>query len=158
MLLFKADRSTTMLPQGKAPAIADFDWKKFSRVVDVGGAYGSMLAAVLEDNPAAQGVLFELPQASLPSSIATRAPAVLLMLSTVCVPVQTPGANVSQVAERAKAVWAEKRSELLKRTTIVGGSFFDKGPCFWLLCTQNSRICEHISANSGTCETQHIDK
>ena len=55
----------TLLPQGKEPAIADFNWKKFNRVLDIGGAYGSMLAAVLEDNPAATGVLFELPQVNM---------------------------------------------------------------------------------------------
>ncbi len=32
-----------------------------------------------------------------------------------------------QVAERARAVWAEKHPHLLSRTTIVGGSFLDPG-------------------------------
>jgi hypothetical protein len=68
-------RPQTLMPslwrQGKMPAITDFDWNKFNRVLDIGGAYGSMLAAVLEENSAAQGVLFELPQASLPSARVT---------------------------------------------------------------------------------------
>ena len=43
-------------------AIADFEWSKFDHIVDVGGAYGTMLASVLETNAAATGILFDLPQ------------------------------------------------------------------------------------------------
>ena len=105
------------------PAITDFDWKKFDRVLDIGGAYGSMLAAVLEENSAAQGVLFELPQASLSSArVVVTSPEQCRSSSR-----RLTAAQVRQVAERAKAVWAEQRPHLLSRTTIVGGSFFDQG-------------------------------
>lgn len=42
--------------------LADYDWSKFDRVVDIGGAMGSTLAAVLRQQAHATGVLFDLPQ------------------------------------------------------------------------------------------------
>eukprot|EP00884_Botryococcus_braunii_P019163 jgi/Botrbrau1/5930/Bobra.0366s0104.1 len=39
----------------------DLPWEQFSRVIDIGGAYGSMLATVMEKNPSIQGVLFDQP-------------------------------------------------------------------------------------------------
>ncbi len=36
--------------------------RRYDRVIDVGGAYGSLLASVLEANTMAKGVLFDLPQ------------------------------------------------------------------------------------------------
>ena len=45
------------------PAIlADFDWSQYTRILDIGGAYGSMVAALMQAHPAARGVLFDLPQ------------------------------------------------------------------------------------------------
>jgi len=56
------------------------------------------------------------------------------------------------VAERARALWAEKHPHLLSRTTIVGGSFLEKGAqavfCFsaasaaskHLLCTMHVAV------------------
>lgn len=42
--------------------LADFPWQRFSRFIDVGGATGSFLAALLRRHPASRGVLFDLPQ------------------------------------------------------------------------------------------------
>jgi orsellinic acid C2-O-methyltransferase len=43
--------------------VAGYDFSPFSRITDVGGGYGELLAAVLAANPAASGVLFDLPHA-----------------------------------------------------------------------------------------------
>lgn len=40
---------------------ASYDFSPFATVVDVGGGYGTLLAAILRDNPAAQGILFDVP-------------------------------------------------------------------------------------------------
>jgi hypothetical protein len=42
--------------------LSDFEWGRFQRVIDVGGANGSVLAAVLLRNPQMHGVLFDQPQ------------------------------------------------------------------------------------------------
>jgi hypothetical protein len=45
-----------------APAIiAAYDFSKFSRIVDVGGANGALLAAILGASPRSSGVVFDLP-------------------------------------------------------------------------------------------------
>ncbi len=41
----------------------DYNWTRFSRVVDIAGAYGSFLARLLRRNQRAAGVLFDQPQA-----------------------------------------------------------------------------------------------
>eukprot|EP00884_Botryococcus_braunii_P004942 jgi/Botrbrau1/14449/Bobra.0014s0094.1 len=41
---------------------ADIPWGKWSKAVDVGGAYGSMLATVLKAQPHMTGTLFDQPQ------------------------------------------------------------------------------------------------
>ena len=41
--------------------VADFPWASYDRIVDIGGAHGSVLAALLAHIPAAKGVLFDLP-------------------------------------------------------------------------------------------------
>ncbi len=41
--------------------LANYDFSGKRTIVDVGGAYGAMLAAVLRQNPAASGVLFDQP-------------------------------------------------------------------------------------------------
>ncbi|KIZ04824.1 Chavicol O-methyltransferase [Monoraphidium neglectum] len=46
---------------GLAALIADFDWERFDRYIDVGGAFGSVLNALLVHNPKAHGVLFDQP-------------------------------------------------------------------------------------------------
>lgn len=45
--------------------LADYKWGKFNRFIDVGGAHGSVLAALLGAHPQASGVLFDLPQVLL---------------------------------------------------------------------------------------------
>jgi O-methyltransferase domain len=45
-----------------APAIiAAYDFSKFGRIVDVGGANGALLAAILTASPRASGIVFDLP-------------------------------------------------------------------------------------------------
>ena len=44
----------------------DYNWKKYKRVVDIAGAYGSFLARILRHNTKAAGVLFDQPQVSWP--------------------------------------------------------------------------------------------
>lgn len=46
-----------------AEAVAlDYNWSRYTRIVDVGGAYGSFLARVLKRNRRARGVVFDQPQ------------------------------------------------------------------------------------------------
>ena len=40
---------------------ATYDFSPFRSVVDVGGGYGMLLAAILRDNPGAGGILFDVP-------------------------------------------------------------------------------------------------
>ena len=42
-------------------AIAAFDFSRFSTVMDVGGGYGGVLAALLAANPALKGMILDLP-------------------------------------------------------------------------------------------------
>jgi hypothetical protein len=43
-------------------AVVDtYDFSPFKTVVDVGGGYGALLAAILQSNPGTQGILFEQP-------------------------------------------------------------------------------------------------
>ncbi len=43
----------------------DYGWNGHSRIVDIGGAYGSFMAHLLSVNHKPQGVLFDQPQARL---------------------------------------------------------------------------------------------
>jgi orsellinic acid C2-O-methyltransferase len=48
-----------------APSVVQaYDFSQMKRVVDVGGAYGELLAAILKANPALHGALFDLPHAA----------------------------------------------------------------------------------------------
>ena len=38
-----------------------YDFSPFGTIVDVGGGYGTLLAAILRSNPHARGILFDLP-------------------------------------------------------------------------------------------------
>ncbi len=41
--------------------VGTFDFSPFGTIVDVGGGYGALLAAVLRENPQARGILFDQP-------------------------------------------------------------------------------------------------
>jgi DNA-binding transcriptional ArsR family regulator len=45
-----------------APVVAGYDFSAYHTIVDVGGGHGRLLAAILAATPAAQGVLYDLPQ------------------------------------------------------------------------------------------------
>lgn len=46
-----------------AEAVAlDYNWSRYTRIVDVGGAYGSFLARLLRRNRRARGVVFDQSQ------------------------------------------------------------------------------------------------
>lgn len=49
---------------GLASVVSDYRWGDFSRMIDVGGAFGSTLAAIMRQHPHMSGVLFDLPQVS----------------------------------------------------------------------------------------------
>ena len=52
----------TQVSAAEIPVIlAAFDFSPYRRVIDVGGGRGHLLAAILENNPDASGVLFDLP-------------------------------------------------------------------------------------------------
>jgi SAM-dependent methyltransferase len=44
-----------------AAVVAAYDFSKFATIVDVGGGRGALLAGILDANPNARGVLFDLP-------------------------------------------------------------------------------------------------
>jgi hypothetical protein len=50
-----------------------FDWRRFGRLVDVGGGSGQTLFALLERHPAAKGVLFDLPSVVAGASLKLQA-------------------------------------------------------------------------------------
>ncbi len=43
------------------PVVTAYDYSSFRTVVDVGGAHGSLIRAILRRNPALRGILFDLP-------------------------------------------------------------------------------------------------
>ena len=47
---------------GIKAVIADYDWTRYKRFVDIAGAYGSFLARLMRHVPRAEGVLFDQPQ------------------------------------------------------------------------------------------------
>ena len=47
---------------GAEAVVLDYNWRRYQRVVDIGGAYGSFLARFLRHNTKATGVLFDQPQ------------------------------------------------------------------------------------------------
>jgi len=55
-------RAMVALSQGSNEAVAEaYDFKPFTRIVDVGGGHGQLLSAILARNPNLSGVLFDLP-------------------------------------------------------------------------------------------------
>ena len=40
----------------------DYPWRRYSRICDIGGAYGSLLSRLLQQCGKADGVLFDQPQ------------------------------------------------------------------------------------------------
>jgi hypothetical protein len=56
------NRAMTNLSQLTAPAIAEgYDFSGISKLVDIAGGHGLLLATILKANPHLQGVLFDLP-------------------------------------------------------------------------------------------------
>ena len=49
--------------------VLDYNWQRYQRVVDIGGAYGSFLARILRRNTKAAGVLFDQPQVMPPHKV-----------------------------------------------------------------------------------------
>ena len=46
---------------GVEAVLTDFNWSRYSRVIDVGGAYGTLVAAIMQQNSAVSGVVCDLP-------------------------------------------------------------------------------------------------
>ena len=55
------DAMTAWTNQLAGAVVASFDFSPFSTVVDVGGSHGTLLAAILRENLAMRGILFDLP-------------------------------------------------------------------------------------------------
>jgi predicted SnoaL-like aldol condensation-catalyzing enzyme len=55
------DAMTAFSRQEEAAILAAYDFSRFTRIVDVGGGHGSLLAAVLGAYPNTEGILFDLP-------------------------------------------------------------------------------------------------
>lgn len=57
------NRSMTGFTAAIEPAVlAAYDFAGIRKLIDVGGGHGSLLCAILQKNPAMQGVVFDLPQ------------------------------------------------------------------------------------------------
>ena len=52
----------SLLAVGTPAIVADFGWGAYDRIIDVAGAHGAVLAAIMAANPRLRGVLFDLPQ------------------------------------------------------------------------------------------------
>jgi len=141
----------------RAALMADVDWQRFTRFIDVGGANGSVLNALLLENPDATGVLWicdaseywvEYSQSDNSSSgQATRAGSILLIAYNATAAHQLNNLNrragvlfdqphVTEAAEKGWQVHHEKHSSgvaPLERIEFVGGSFFDGGLRFVLV-------------------------
>lgn len=66
------DRAMTSLSRrSNAALLADYDFGRFRKIVDVGGGNGALLAAIVAAHPHLEGVLFDQPQ------VVARAPALL---------------------------------------------------------------------------------
>jgi len=52
---------TNLTAIANAGVLGSYQFATFSNAVDVGGGHGSFLAAILDYNPTAQGILFDLP-------------------------------------------------------------------------------------------------
>ena len=63
-------KDVVWVTQGKLALVTDYEWSRFDRVLDIWGAYGSMLEVILRVNTSAKGVLFDLPQVCLLSYVA----------------------------------------------------------------------------------------
>lgn len=53
---------TEMVTQASRALLAAYDFSRFRKIVDVGGGQGALLAAILNRNAGARGVLLELPR------------------------------------------------------------------------------------------------
>ena len=53
---------TSISAAAETTIIAGYDFSPYPTIVDVGGGHGRLLAAILAATPAAQGVLYDLPQ------------------------------------------------------------------------------------------------
>ncbi len=63
--LFCTDNSKVQAAcSGLHTVVADYNWNRHGRIVDIGAAYGSFLASILTKHPKPRGVLFDQSQAS----------------------------------------------------------------------------------------------
>jgi ubiquinone/menaquinone biosynthesis C-methylase UbiE len=53
---------TEFVTQNGIAAVAAYDFRPFSKVVDVGGGHGALMSAILESSPQTRGVIFDLPR------------------------------------------------------------------------------------------------
>ena len=57
------NQSMTDLTSMVEPAVVGaYDFKPFKRIVDVGGGHGSLISAILKNNPHLEGILYDAPQ------------------------------------------------------------------------------------------------
>lgn len=52
---------TGFVSQNIAAVVAAYDFRPFSKIVDVGGGHGALMAAILKASPGTEGVIFDLP-------------------------------------------------------------------------------------------------
>jgi len=55
------DAMTGLTEMVNGAVVPAYDFSAFRKIVDIGGGHGALLAAILKANPAARGVLFDLP-------------------------------------------------------------------------------------------------
>ena len=87
--------------------VRDYPWRRYSRICDIGGAYGSLLSRLLQQCGKADGVLFDQPQARArkPCSVRkkNRRPCRSARASTLCT---WPAASKTLMFVQGQAGWA----------------------------------------------------
>ena len=69
---------------GNEAILSAYDFSSFSEVVDVGGGDGSLIADILEINPAVRGIVFDLPHTIMHAQQLLQAAGLMNRCQAVC--------------------------------------------------------------------------
>ena len=97
---------------GNQPVVEDYDFCKYSRVVDMGGGTGGLMKLLLPQCPNTTGVIFELPE----------------VWRFIVHKFYQCSLTNNQIAQDGEAKWKVEFPSLLPRASFVPGSFFESAP------------------------------
>jgi hypothetical protein len=94
-----------------------YDFSPFQTIVDVGGSYGTLLAAILRSNPAARGILFDQPHVVAAAGEQLVAAGVAERCTTVGGDffVEVPGGGDAYLLAQILHDWDDERSVAILR-------------------------------------------